>query len=190
MGCLWRRYYRIMATFNVEPLNSPRLRLEAVSMNHADEAALTFADPALHEFIGGAPSTAAELAARYALLERGRCLDGTQLWFNWMLRERTSGRLVGTVQATVDGSRGVDARASLAWVVGAPFQRQGYAGEAARAVAAWLREGGVDTMQAFVHPHNEASAAIARSLGLKRTETVDDGEFLWTDFGVGAGGVA
>ena len=177
-----------MTTFDIEPLSSPRLRLEVVSTDHADEAAVTFADPELHEFIGGVPSTAAELAARYALLERGHSADGTQLWFNWMLRDTTSGRLVGTVQATVEGSRGVDARASLAWVVGTPFQRKGYAGEAARAVAVWLREGGVDTMQAFVHPHNEASAAIARSLGLKRTTTVDHGEFLWTDSGGGANG--
>lgn len=175
-----------MITFAIKPLSSPRLQLEILSSDHADEAAVTFAGPELHEFIGGTPSTAAELAARYTRLERGRSVDGAQLWFNWMLRDTVSGRLVGTVQATVEGSTGADLRASLAWVVGTPFQRRGYAGEAARAVAAWLRDEGVDTMQAFIHPDNDASAAIAQSLGLRRTTTMDDGEFLWTNHSGGA----
>jgi len=175
-----------MIAFSIEPLSSPRLRLEVVSIDHADEAAVTFASPRLHEFIGGTPSTALELAALYSRLVPGHSADGRQLWFNWMLRETTSGRLVGTVQATVEGSRTVGARATLAWVVGVPFQRKGYAREAAHAVVVWLRNQGVDTMQAFVHPHNVASAAIAGSLGLSRTMTVEDGEFLWTDFASGA----
>jgi len=152
-----------------------------MSTDHAVEAAVTFADPHLHEFIGGIPSTVVELAERYTRQSTGRSADGTQLWFNWMLRERTSGELVGTVQATVEGSIGVDARASLAWVVGTRLQRKGYAGEAASAVVAWLREQRVDIMRAFIHPHNEASAAIAKRLGLERTSTLDNGEFLWTN---------
>jgi len=51
--------------------------------------------------------------------------------------------------------------------------------EATRAVATWLRHAGVVGMRAYVHPRNLASAAVARSLGMARTATIVDGEFLW-----------
>jgi RimJ/RimL family protein N-acetyltransferase len=168
-----------MTRLVAEPLRSPRLTLEILAVAHAEEAAVALASPALHEFIGGAPSSAAELATRYRRLEEGGNVAGTQLWFNWMLRETASGRLVGTVQATVEPAATV--RARLAWVVGVAHQRQGYAGEAAAAVMTWLRSAGVDTMEAFVHSGNSASMAIARSLGLRLTARVEDGEHLWTD---------
>ena len=113
-------------------------------------------------------------------LEKGSSPDGSQLWLNWMLRDDATGRLVGTVQATVDGWGHADARATLAWVVGSSFQRQGYASEAARSMASWLTEKGIATVQACIHPDNVASKSIARSLGLIRTEERVDGEFLWT----------
>jgi len=165
-----------MTDFAAEPLHTARLGLEVLRVGHAEEAAAAFASPALHEFIGGSPSTAVDLAARYARLEKGRSDDGTQLWFNWMLRERETGLLVGTVQATVE-----EAHTSVAWVVGQPFQRRGYATEAAKAIAAWLRGRGLGPIRAFVHPRNDASAAIAAHLGLTETSTVLDGENLWID---------
>lgn len=167
-----------MRDFCAEPLSTRRLDLEIISIGHAAEAAVTFDSPALHEFTGGAPSTALELATRFARLERGVNDDATQLWLNWMLRERATGRLVGTVQATVE-----DDRSNLAWVVGVEYQRRGFAGEAARSVVDWLRARGVREMRAFVHPRNSASAAIAGALGLTRTTTVVDSEHLWTDAG-------
>ena len=170
-----------MTTLAISPLSTPRLELEVVSVAHADEAAVTFDSLDLHEFTGGVPSTLAELIERYTRFEGGRSPDGTQLWLNWMLRARTSGGLVGTAQATVEGWGGCEARADLAWVVGVRHQHNGYAKEAARAVAEWLRAAGITTLQAYVHPQHEASAAVARSLGMKRTTTVLDGEFLWID---------
>ena len=178
------------------PLNTARLRLEVLSVSHAAEAFVAFDDARLHEFIGGAPLSCRSTAERYARLETGRSADGAQLWFNWMLREAGSGELVGTVQATLqhDGASDADDShdcdcdcdcdcdgviASLAWVVALPFQRRGYATEAARAVTTWLGHAGIVRTRAYVHPRNLASAAIARSLGMARTTTLVDGEVLW-----------
>ncbi|MEV6859830.1 GNAT family N-acetyltransferase [Streptosporangium subroseum] len=83
--------------------------------------------------------------------------------------------LTGYVQATV-----TPAEASVAWVVGVPWQGRGIAGEAALALVAWLRERGVNTIVATVHPDHAVSSAVARRAGLVPTEARVDGEVVWT----------
>lgn len=159
------------------PLTGRRLRLEPLRTEHADEMAPVLADPELHTFIGGEPATREELRERYSRQSVGHSADGSQLWFNWILR-RDDGQTVGTVQATVtEGEAGP--RADVAWVIGSSYQRQGYAREAAGAMVTWLREQGVGEVVAHVHPEHEASAAVARALGLTPTETLVDGEIRW-----------
>ncbi|AWS41783.1 GNAT family N-acetyltransferase [Streptosporangium sp. 'caverna'] len=83
--------------------------------------------------------------------------------------------LTGYVQATV-----TPAEASVAWVVGVPWQGRGIAGEAALALVAWLRERGVSTIVATVHPDHAVSSAVARRAGLVPTDARVDGEVVWT----------
>lgn len=166
----------------VEPhnglLSTDRMDLEPLRVGHAEEMAPLLDDPGLHAFIGGAPASLAELRDRYARMAVGRSPDGVQRWLNWVLRLRDTGRPVGTVQATVTESDGVRT-AEVAWVVAAPYQRRGYATEAARVMVAWLRSQGVDVVIAHVHPQHAASQALARAVGLAETDTVVDGETRW-----------
>ncbi|MEV6204976.1 GNAT family N-acetyltransferase [Streptomyces sp. NPDC051771] len=150
-----------------------RLELVPLEVGHAEEMADVLGDPALHAFIGGEPESLEELRARYVRWEGGSPDPGT-LWCNWVIRSREEGRLVGTVQATVGGGR-----AEVAWVVGSPWQGRGYAAEAARALVGWLRERGVRTVVAHVHPEHAASAAVARAAGLVPTGELHDGEVRW-----------
>ena len=159
-------------------LRTERLDLEPLRVEHADELAPLLDDPALHRFIGGRPLTRAQLGERYSRLAHGGSADGTQRWLNWVVRARESGQPVGTVQATVTAS-GDGSLAEVAWVIGVPFQGRGYATEAARAMVAWLRKQGVVAVVAHVHPRHEASAAVARAIGLVATPTVVDGEIRW-----------
>lgn len=85
-----------------------------------------------------------------------------------------SDRLVGYVQATVARDR-----ATVAWVVGTPWQGRGIAGEAAVALVAWLRERGTTTIVATIHPDHSASSAVARRAGLTPTGGRVDGEVVW-----------
>src|SRR5262249_15194966 len=55
-----------------------RLDLEPLAVAHATELAPLLDDPRLHEFIGGAPVSAAALADRYRRLERRRSPGGDQ----------------------------------------------------------------------------------------------------------------
>ncbi|MEV7009455.1 GNAT family N-acetyltransferase [Streptosporangium sp. NPDC051022] len=155
----------------IEAITTPRLTLEPLAVEHAAEMAEALGDPALHEFVGGSPATAEELRARYARMIAGPPPGGDDAWLNWVVRlERAAGHL----QATVTSGR-----ATLAWVVGTPWQGRGIATEAARAAVAWLGERGVTAFAAMIHPGHTASSAVARHLGLVPTAERVDGEVVW-----------
>ncbi len=97
---------------------------------------------------------------------------------NWTVRRLATGQAIGTLQATVR-SGDQEPTAELAWVIGVVHQRQGFAGEAAAMVASWLRMRGVTCLRARIHPGHDASMAVARRLGLRPTEAVEDGERVW-----------
>jgi RimJ/RimL family protein N-acetyltransferase len=159
-------------------LDTERLRLEPLRVEHATEMASLLDDQRLHEFTGGRPSTLPELRARYARQVVGWSPDGRRRWLNWIARGRADGLAVGFVQATVN----VDppASAELAWTIAVAFQRRGYAREATGAVADWLRDHGVRMLSAHIRPGHEASEGVARALGLTATDQLVDGELLWS----------
>jgi RimJ/RimL family protein N-acetyltransferase len=155
-------------------ITSDRLVLEPLRVEHAVELAAVLGDSRLHEFTGGEPAGVDELTARYERQVAGGSADGTQQWFNWVLRRRDDTRAAGYVQATVVGDT-----AELAWVVGTPHQGQGFAREATAAMTAWLAAHGVRRLVAHVHPDHAASLAVARGLGLEATGELTDGEQRW-----------
>jgi RimJ/RimL family protein N-acetyltransferase len=161
-----------------ERLESRRLLLEPLRVDHAEELAPVLDDPALHRFTGGTPASVEELRIRFQRQTVGRSPDGRAWWLNWVLRERATGRVVGTVQATITASK-PGPTAELAWVVGTQHQGNGFAREAAAAVAKWLHEQGVMRLRAHIHPRHHASIAVAEAIGLESTGTLVDGEYRW-----------
>jgi RimJ/RimL family protein N-acetyltransferase len=159
---------------HAEPISTARLDLLPLRVEHAAEMATVLADPALHTFIGGAPSTPKTLHTRYERLVAGSG-DPSVSWCNWVLRLRDADCLTGTVQATVTGHD----EAEIAWVTGTPWQGRGLASEAARGLVDWLREQGVRTVIAHIHPAHRASAAVATAAGLSPTQEEHDGEIRW-----------
>ena len=158
---------------DVGTIRTVRLDLLPLQVSHAAEMAVVLSDPALHTFIGGSPSTPEALRLRYERLVAG-CPDPSVTWCNWVLREKSESRLVGTVQATVTG-----AAAEIAWVVGTPWQGRGFASEAARGLVGRLRQSPVRTVVAHVRPDHVTSAAVARAAGLEPTDEEQDGEVRW-----------
>jgi RimJ/RimL family protein N-acetyltransferase len=168
-----------MPVVAAEPIAAARLDLVPLRPAHAAEMAAVLASPALHEFTGGAPPTLAELRDRYERWAAGSS-DPDVSWCNWVIRLRETGSLAGWVQATVTGGVGVgDPSAEVAWVVGVPWQGQGIATEAARALIAWLRQRPVRVITAHIHPDHAASAAVARDAGLAPTGVLEGGEVRW-----------
>lgn len=158
---------------DIGTIRTTRLDLLPLQVSHAAEMAVVLSDPALHTFIGGSPSTAEALRQRYERLVAGSP-DPAVSWCNWVLRETSESRLVGTVQATVAGPT-----AEIAWVVGTPWQGRGYASEAARALVDHLSGRSLHTVIAHIHPDHLASAAVARAAGLAPTAEMQDGEVRW-----------
>jgi RimJ/RimL family protein N-acetyltransferase len=116
------------------------------------------------------------LRERYRRLAAGRSADGSEVWFNWIVRRAADQAAVGVVQATVtaDGSA-----AEVAWEVGVPWQGRGIASEAAAAMVEWLIARGVRSISATIHPDHDASAQVAARAGLAPTDEIVDGETVW-----------
>jgi RimJ/RimL family protein N-acetyltransferase len=155
------------------PLQTERLELEPLRVEHAPELAALLDDPELHRFIGGRPETLPEVTARVRRQVAGASPDGRQGWLNWVLRD-AHGAAAGTLQATLTG-----AEAELAWVVGTAHQGRGYASEAAVGVRDWLRAQGIEDFTAHIHPDPAGLAGVARRLGLVPAAVRQDGEVRW-----------
>jgi len=155
-----------------------RLAIEPLTCRHAAELFAVLNDPQLHVFTGGSPLSLAALTDRYARLESRRSTDGTEVWCNWVLRERETGVAVGTMQATLPASGPTGGPAQVAWVLARRAQGRGYASEAALSLVDRLRGAGW-TIAAFIHPEHVASQQVARRAGLQPTEHVIDGEIHW-----------
>jgi RimJ/RimL family protein N-acetyltransferase len=165
-----------MSAIVAEPVRTGRLALLPLRAEHAAEMAAVLADPALHQFTGGAPVSPEALRSRYERLAAGSP-DPAVSWCNWVIELREPGCLTGTVQATIRADDGLVAE--VAWVVGIPWQGRGIATEAARALVAWLGQQAVRTVIAHIHPGHQASAAVAAAAGLSPTGHHQDGEIRW-----------
>jgi RimJ/RimL family protein N-acetyltransferase len=159
-------------------LTTARLIVSPLRIDDASEMATALDALELHEFIGGAPLDQTALRARFSKLVAGS-LDPKTTWLNWTLRLRETGVAIGSAQATIyKGEKGSSAQ--VAWTVGLPWQRRGFATEAARAIVAWLRESGVDPVAAMIHPNHQASQTVATRCGLAMTAERIDGEQMWS----------
>lgn len=161
-----------------ETLTSERLRLEPLAVEHATEMVGVLADPSLYEYTGGEAPSGEQLRRRYATQAVGRSEDGSQGWFNWIVKLQCDGTPVGFVQATVHRKRrGLEG--DIAWVISPAHQGQRIASEATEAMIGWLKANGVSRFVAFVHPEHSASMGVARNQGLHPTSVIEDGEVRW-----------
>lgn len=152
------------------------MRLVPLAVDDAVEMVGVLGGVELYQFIGGEPPTLRQLRARYEQLVAGGPDDGSEQWFNWIVRQASDGRAVGTVQATVfDEGR----RADIAWVIGLAWQGRGYATEATKAMVEWLRSRGTTSFTAHIHPDHGASSKVAERVGLQPIDEFVDGERAW-----------
>jgi RimJ/RimL family protein N-acetyltransferase len=181
-----------------ESIETERLLLEPLTVAHAEEMVHVLDDWELHTFTGGEPATLAELRSRYNRLVSGPAPYHQEGWLNWIVhlrpppsavlhradlddphdlddQERAVGPAVGTVEATVHPGPW----AALAWIIGTEWQGRGIATEAARGLVGWLTAHSVTDLRANIHPGNQASAAVARKLGLSPTGQCVGGELVW-----------
>ena len=161
-------------------LRTGRLRLDPVTRADADELRDLHADPELLRHPGRPRHLDAGLETWLEAQETRTSPTGTALWLTWLLRPAAGGAALGQAQATVVAGEG-GPQAELSWLLSRRAQGQGYATEAARAVAAWLGERlDVRRLHAHIAPGNAASERVAERLGLAPGSEVLDGERLWS----------
>lgn len=150
----------------MDPIETPRLRLEPLVPAHAAALFEGLSDPRIYAFLDERPpASLAALTERYQRLAKRRSPDGRDRWLNWALFSPQAGCHVGYVQATVHP----DASAEIAYVLFPPWWGSGRAREAVVAMIAHLRERyGVTRLVAHLHPENRRSIALVTSLGFAR----------------------
>lgn len=169
---------KLMMLPTATTLNASRLVLEPLSIAHADEMVDVLGREELYAFTGGEPPTIEALRARYAQQATGRSPAGDTGWLNWIIRTKTSGSVVGYVQATLT-REGETLTADMAWLIKPSAQRGGAATEASAAVLAWLRTQHVHVVRALIHPDHHASARVAQRLGFTITAETIGSEKVW-----------
>lgn len=142
-------------------IHTRRLMLEPLVTGHAEEMFKVLSEPALYEFEGAAPSSVQWLRERFSRLETRRSSDGSEIWLNWVIRQR-SGKLSGYVQATIHPN----GEADVAYVLAVQHWGKGFATEA---VAAMLQElagsYGVTRFAAVLKQANLRSKRLLQRLG-------------------------
>jgi len=88
---------------NTPELETRRLMLAPLQVADAREMVDVLADPELYGFTGGEPPNLGDLQARYRSQFAGPAADD-EVWHNWILRLKASGRPIGFVQASVTGT--------------------------------------------------------------------------------------
>ncbi|MDJ0338623.1 GNAT family N-acetyltransferase [Cryobacterium sp. PH31-O1] len=162
----------------IEAVTSVRLRLEPLSVEHALGMVEVLADASVYEYTGGEAPSLEQLQSRYAAQSIGHSKDGSQGWFNWIVKSRDGDASIGFVQATV-AQNGPGFVADIAWVISPLHQGQRMASEATKAMTDWLRSKGVSSFVAYVHPEHHASMGVAQNQGLHPTLLMENGEIRW-----------
>jgi [ribosomal protein S5]-alanine N-acetyltransferase len=148
------------------PLETQRLLVEWLRLEHAAKLYPVLRDPRIYRFIPDEPpSSEMDLEALFARYLQGPPPSQRALFFNWAVRLKGEGSYIGTLQATVDlESR----RAILAYLVGPDFWGKGLASEALRALLAYLfSRGDIDSAEARIDSRNEASVRLVRRVGFQ-----------------------
>src|SRR5204863_10112448 len=118
-----------LSHINVPMPKRGKVRLEPLTVAHAEELFPLLADPRVYQYIQDLPpASISALIERFRRLESRYSPDGSQRWLNWAIRRLSDSQCVGFVQATIYP----DHRAEFAFVLGARFWGLGFARDASR----------------------------------------------------------
>ena len=145
-------------------LKTERLVLTPLTVADAAVMYQELSDAELYEYMDAEPPESEALLTEYYRQLEGRISqDRDERWLTWILRRDASGEPMGFVRATIAS----EALGIIAYTVFRRFHRQGFAGEATRAVLSHLLEEGIEQFVARVNPHNEPSKRLLKKFGFE-----------------------
>jgi RimJ/RimL family protein N-acetyltransferase len=162
-------------------IETPRLVLREMSLDDLDFVAEMLADPEVMRFYPKCYSRAEAATWIERQLHR-YARHGHGLW---LALEKSSGRPVGQVGLLIQRVDGVEEK-EVAYLIHRPFQRKGFATEAALACRDHaFTVLGRSRVIALIRPENEPSRKVAWKLGMKPGEhTADHGGFKHEIFSI------
>jgi RimJ/RimL family protein N-acetyltransferase len=154
----------------------PELRIEPLGRHHASVLYGSLCDDRIYRFIDEEPPASLDaLERRYAFLEGGAPEGVDETWLNWAVVDRSTARIVGTVQATVPADP--DTPTSIAYVVVPAEWGRGIGRRSVELMLAELAgDHGVLVTQAEIHADNLRSVHLAEELGFAHVDTVVEGD--------------
>lgn len=139
-------------------LQTSRLLLEPLRAEHAFELHSIYADAASMRWWHSPPHAGLD-ETRY--LVEGELANAAAP--SWIVRLRDRGTLIGRVDYIAAAITG------MGYILGSPYWRQGYGGEAvAAALDFGFRNAGYNRVELWIHEHNIASQRLAARLGFRQ----------------------
>lgn len=133
-------------------------------------------DSAIYQFIpADPPASPEELKERFRRYCQGPVQEHNEEWLNWMVSLEPEGIPVGTVQATIFQTTH---SASIAYLFGPLFWRQGLATEAVGALTQWLIGQKVRSVTADIDVRNQSSIRLVRRLGFRLVSVRPKADFF------------
>ena len=150
---------------------TPRLAIEPLAPAHADGLFAALDHPEIARRIGWPDvTTLPDLRAKIDRVLAGPPagdphISPDERWWNFAIRLRPTGTLIGRLEATTYRGWG-----EIAYVLGPPWWRQGLGAEATRWLIDHLTDHGFAELWAAVRPGNLASQRLLGRLGFTRSQ--------------------
>ena len=139
-----------------------RLLIEPLGHEHADGLVASLSHESVGTFLGGPVITTVE--ALHTWIRQLALGPSEQMaedhWWNWAVRRRDDGLILGYIQAT-----GYAEWAEVAYVFGPETSGRGYATEAVDWLIEHLALGGRRELWAAIHHDNDASIRLIKRVG-------------------------
>jgi RimJ/RimL family protein N-acetyltransferase len=169
------------------PIATPRLVLRSFRPGDEEDVYAYRSVPEVVRYIPGDPKSREQVADLVSERATAGRIDEQSPILT--LAVEVDGRVVGDVLLHLDGLDGHDGRqAELGWVFSPDVRHNGYATEAARALAqVAFDEVGVHRVWAQLEPANTPSARICERLGMRREALFEQASWFkgeWTDLAI------
>lgn len=164
--------YRRLAGLPWNILETDRLFVRETTVEDVDSFYRIYAEPAVTDYMENLfADRDEEIAYTESYIETVYAFYGYGMW---TVLEKDSGKVIG--RAGISWREGYKLP-ELGFVIGVPWQRQGYAFEVCRAILSYAKEDlEMTRVQALVQPENKKSLSLCEKLGfVRREETEIDG---------------
>ena len=154
-----------------------RITFEILKREHAENLFDSLNDDRIYKYIPLLRyDTKGRLEDRFIKLSSKGPNDGTCIWLNWVLKEKTIDQYIGWIQATIYDN----GKAALAYVIFPKYWKQGYAKEACYSIIdhVFAAYSSIESIFVEVDTRNTASIQLAERLGFMLVGEKKDADYF------------